>query len=39
MPLASYLASGIITWGVPLALLVVIGIYWAIFVRKNPDDF
>lgn len=39
MPIASYLGSGILTWGVPLALLVVIGIYWAVFVRRHPEDF
>ena len=39
MLLASYLGSGILTWGIPLALLVVIGIYWALFVRKHNEDF
>ena len=39
-PIASYLESGILTWGIPLALLIVIGIYWAVYVRRNPDgDF
>jgi hypothetical protein len=36
---AGYLESGILTWGVPLALLVAIGIYWALYVSKHPDDF
>lgn len=39
MPVASYLESGILTWGIPLALLVVIGLYWAFFVRGHPEDF
>jgi len=39
MPVAGYLASGILTWGIPLALLVLIGIYWVLFVRKHPEDF
>jgi cytochrome c-type biogenesis protein CcmH/NrfF len=37
--LAGYLESGILSWGVPLALLVVIGIYWAIYARRHPGDF
>ena len=36
---ASYLESGILTVAVPLALLVVIGIYWIVFVRRHPGDF
>jgi cytochrome c-type biogenesis protein CcmH/NrfF len=39
MPIASYLESGILSWGVPLGLLVVIGIYWAIVARRHPEDF
>ena len=39
MPLASYLASGILTVVIPLGLVVVIGIYWALFVHKHPHDF
>ena len=39
MPVAGYLASGILTWGVPLALLVVIGLGWAVFVKRNPGEF
>ena len=39
MPVAGYLASGILTWGVPLALLVLVGISWAVFVRRHPEDF
>ena len=39
MPIAGYLESGILTWGIPLALLVVIGAYWAYYAKRNPDDF
>jgi hypothetical protein len=39
MPIASYLVSGILSWGVPLAVLVVIGVYWAIYHHRHPDDF
>ncbi len=40
MPLlASYLESGILTLVIPLALLVVIGVYWAVFIRNHPEDF
>jgi cytochrome c-type biogenesis protein CcmH/NrfF len=37
--IAGYLESGILSWGVPLALLVVIGIYWIFYARKHPEDF
>jgi hypothetical protein len=37
--LASYLESGILTLAIPLALLVVIGVYWVVFIRKHPEDF
>jgi cytochrome c-type biogenesis protein CcmH/NrfF len=39
MPLAGYLASGILTWAIPLGVLVVIGVYWAIFARRHPKEF
>jgi hypothetical protein len=39
VPVASYLESGILTWIVPLALLIVIGLYWALFIRRHPEDF
>lgn len=39
MLVASYLESGILTWGIPLALLVLIGIYWMLFTRRHPEDF
>lgn len=39
MPVATYLESGILTWIIPLALLIVIGIYWGVYVRKHPEDY
>ncbi len=36
---ASYLGSGILSWGIPLALLVVVGVAWAVLVRNHPEDF
>lgn len=39
MVTAGYLESGILSWGVPLALLVVILAYWGIYARRHPKDF
>jgi hypothetical protein len=39
VPVASYLESGILTLVIPLALLVLIGLYWAFFARHHPEDF
>jgi len=39
VPVAGYLASGILTWGVPLALLVLVGIAWVVFFRRHPEEF
>jgi hypothetical protein len=39
MPVASYLESGILTLVLPLGLLVVVGISWAVFARRHPRDF
>lgn len=39
MPVASYLESGILTLVLPLGLVLVILIYWAVFVRSHPKDF
>lgn len=37
--IAGILESGILTWGVPLALLVVILTSWAVYARRHPEDF
>lgn len=39
MPVATYLESGILTWIIPLALLILIGIYWGVYVRKHHEDY
>lgn len=39
MLVASYLDSSILTWCIPLGLLVVVGIYWAVVVRRHPEEF
>lgn len=39
MLVAGYLASGVLTWAIPLGVLAVIGIYWAIFARRHPREF
>lgn len=36
---ASFLEGSILTWGIPLGLVLVIGIYWALFVRKHPEEY
>ena len=36
---ASFLEGSILTWAIPLGLLVVIGIYWAVVVRKHPEEY
>lgn len=39
MIVAGYLASGILSWAIPLGVLALVGIYWAIFARRHPRDF
>jgi cytochrome c-type biogenesis protein CcmH/NrfF len=36
---AGYVTSGILTWAIPLGVLALIGVYWAIFVRRHPREF
>lgn len=38
MFLASFLASGILTWAIPLAVLLVVGVYWGLVIRRHPDE-
>jgi cytochrome c-type biogenesis protein CcmH/NrfF len=33
-----FLAGAILTWAIPIGLLVVIGIYWAIVFRRQGFD-
>jgi hypothetical protein len=37
--IAGYLESGILTLVIPLGILAVVGIYWAIAVRRHPEEF
>jgi hypothetical protein len=39
MPVASFLTSSILTWAVPLLVLLGVGVYWAFVVRRHPDEF
>ena len=34
----SFLSAQILTWAIPLAVLLVVGIYWAVVIRRNPDE-
>jgi cytochrome c-type biogenesis protein CcmH/NrfF len=35
---ASYLAGSLLTWAVPLALLIAILIWWMIVLRRRSDE-
>ena len=39
MPVAGYLASGILTLVIPLGLVVLVLLGWAFFARTRPKDF
>lgn len=32
---ASYLAGSILSWALPIALLLAVGIYWSIIMRRR----
>jgi cytochrome c-type biogenesis protein CcmH/NrfF len=36
--IASFQAAAILTWALPIALLAVIGIYWAVVFRRRGFD-
>ena len=36
--LASFLTSGILTWAIPLAVLLLVGGYWWFALRRHPDE-
>jgi cytochrome c-type biogenesis protein CcmH/NrfF len=38
MIVGSFLAGAILTWGLPVALVVAIGIYWTVLGRRKPED-
>jgi cytochrome c-type biogenesis protein CcmH/NrfF len=33
-----FLAGAILTWALPIGLLAVVGIYWAVVLRKREFD-
>ena len=35
MPVASYVEVGVLSWGVPLLVLVAVCAYWALVVRRR----
>jgi hypothetical protein len=36
---SSYLTIGILSLAIPLGVLGLVGIYWAIVVRRHPEEF
>ena len=38
MPVAGYLASGILTLVIPLGLVLLVGVVWIYFVRTDQKD-
>jgi hypothetical protein len=36
---AGYLESGILTWGIPLLVLVLVVLYWAVVIRRHPGEY
>lgn len=39
MLVAGSLESGILSWGIPLLVLTVVGIYWAVVVLRHPEEY
>ena len=37
MPVASYVEVGILSWGIPLLVLLVVCLYWAFVVRRRGE--
>ena len=35
---AGFLTGEILTWAIPLAVLLVVGIYWGLYMRRGSDD-
>jgi cytochrome c-type biogenesis protein CcmH/NrfF len=35
--IASVIGSGILTWGIPLLVLVLVIVYWAVVVRRHGE--
>ena len=35
---SDFLTAAILTWALPIGLLIVIGLYWALVLRKSDLD-
>ena len=33
----SFLTGAILTWAIPLAVLLLVGIYWALYARRSDE--
>lgn len=38
MLLASFQAGAILTWAIPLAVVLLVGAIWAVVIHRNPKD-
>lgn len=38
MPVASTISSGVLTWGIPLLVFVLVIIYWAVVVARRRGE-
>ena len=38
MFLASFLTGAILTWAIPLGVLLVVGVYWGVVLHRNADE-
>jgi cytochrome c-type biogenesis protein CcmH/NrfF len=34
----SFLTGAILTWAIPLAVLLIVGIYWGLYMHKRSDE-
>jgi cytochrome c-type biogenesis protein CcmH/NrfF len=37
VPVASYVEVGVLSWGVPLLVLVAVCVYWALVLRRRGE--
>jgi cytochrome c-type biogenesis protein CcmH/NrfF len=35
---ASFLTGAILTWAIPLGVLLVVGVYWWVVIRRHPEE-
>jgi cytochrome c-type biogenesis protein CcmH/NrfF len=38
VPLASYVTSGVLTWAIPLGVVLLVGLYWWFVIHRNRDE-